>query len=114
MNYSIPEKRELTKTKIDFLEYLFQNEKPEWTNFTKKLKVIAKCGFGNCLTIMFGKNFDSKVQENENLQIDYIGKVKNGELVGISLFGTDKIPTELEFYSIDGKSEIIEIPKLKL
>ena len=62
---------------------------------------------------MFGKNFDSKVQENENLQIDYIGKGKNGELIGISLFGTEKIPTELEFYSIDGKSEIIEIPKIE-
>ena len=113
MNYSIPEKRELTKTEIDFLEYLFQNQKPEWKNFSKKLKVIAKCGCGNCPTIMFGKNFDSKVQENENLQIDYIGKGKNGELIGISLFGTEKMPTELEFYSIDGKSEIIEIPKIE-
>ena len=113
MNYSISEKRELTQTEKKFLDYLFLNKKPEWTNFTKKLKVIAKCGCGKCPTIMFGENFESEVQENEKLRIDYVGKSKNGELIGISLFGTDQMPTELEFYSIDGNSEIIEIPKIE-
>jgi hypothetical protein len=62
---------------------------------------------------MFGENFESKVQENENLQIDYTGKGENGELIGISVFGTDQMPTELEFYSIDGESEIIDMPKIE-
>ncbi|WP_232734731.1 hypothetical protein [Polaribacter sp. ALD11] len=77
------------------------------------MKVIARCGCGNCPTIMFGENFESKVQENKNLQIDYTGKGKNGELIGISVFGNDQMPTELEFYSIYGESEIIEIPKIE-
>ena len=112
MKYSIPNKRELTKYEIEFLTYLFEKEKAEWTNLIGNLKVIARCGCGKCPTIIFGKTFDSEIQ-NGNLLIDYAGKGKNGELIGISLFGTDKMPTELEFYSIDGKSEIIEIPKIE-
>ena len=76
------------------------------------MKVIARCGCGNCPTIIFGKTFDSKIQKG-NLTIDYAGKGKNGELIGISVFGTDQMPTELEFYSIDGESEIIQMPKIE-
>ena len=112
MKYSIPDKRELTKSEIEFLTYLFGKEKTEWTNLITNLKVIARCGCGKCPTIIFGETFDSEIQ-NGNLIIDYAGIGKNGELVGISVFGTDKIPTELEFYSIDGESDIIEIPKIE-
>jgi hypothetical protein len=111
MKYSIPNKRELTKPEIEFLTYLFGKEKPEWTNLIENLKIIARCGCGKCPTIIFGKTFESKIQKG-NLIIDYAGKGKNGELIGISVFGTDQIPTELEFYSIDGESEITEMPKI--
>ncbi|BAO76417.1 hypothetical protein [Winogradskyella sp. PG-2] len=112
MKYSIPDKRELTESEIEFLTYLFGKEKSEWTNLIGNLKVIARCGCGNCPTIIFGKTFDSEIQKG-NLIIDYAGKSKNGELIGISVFGTDQMPTELEFYSIDGESEIIEMPKIE-
>ena len=112
MKFSIPDKRELTKSEIEFLTYLFGKEKSEWINLIRSLKVIARCGCGKCPTIVFGKTFDSKIQKG-NLIIDYAGKGENGELVGISVFGTDQIPTELEFYSISGESEITEIPKIE-
>lgn len=101
----------MTISEIEFLTYLFRKEKSEWTNLIGNLKVIARCGCGKCPTIIFGKTFDSKIQKG-SLIIDYAGKEKNRELIGISVFGTDKIPTELEFYSIDGESEIIEMPKI--
>ena len=112
MKYSIPDTRELTKPEIEFLTYLFGKEKSEWNNLIGNLKVIARCGCGKCPTIIFGKTFDSEIQKG-NLIIDFAGKGKNGELIGISVFGTDQILTELEFYSIDGKSEIIEMPKIE-
>ncbi len=112
MKYSIPDKRELTKSEIEFLTFLFEKEKSKWTNLIGNLKVIARCGCGKCPTIIFGKTFDSEIQ-NGNLIIDYAGKSKSGELIGISVFGTDQMPTELEFYSIDGESEIIEVPKIE-
>ena len=112
MKYSIQDKRELRQTEIQFLTYLFEKEKTEWTNLIGTLKVIARCGCGNCPTIIFGKTFDSEIQKG-NLIIDYAGKGKKGELIGISVFGNDQMPTELEFYSIDGESEITEIPKIE-
>jgi len=112
MNYSIPDKRELTKSEIEFLTYIFEKEKPKWTNLIGDLKVIARCGCGNCPTVMFGKTFDSKIQKG-NLIIDYCGKGQNGELIGISVFGNENMPTEVEFYSIDGEAESIELPKIE-
>ena len=112
MKYSIPDKRELTKSEIEFLTYLFVKEKSEWTNLIGNLKIIARCGCGKCPTVMFGKTFDSAIQKG-NLIIDYVGKGKNGELIGISVFGNNQMPTELEFYSIDGESEITEMPKIE-
>jgi|SRR5690554_1691965 len=105
------EVKEINIRELEFLTYLFGKEKSEWTNLIENLKVIARCGCGKCPTIMFGKTFDSEIQKG-NLIIDYAGKGKNGELVGISLFGTDRMPTELEFYSIDGESDIAEMPKI--
>lgn len=112
MKYNIPDKRELTNSEIEFLTYLFKKEKSEWINLISNLKVIARCGCDNCPTILFGKTFDSEIQKG-NLIIDYFGKDKNGKLIGISVFGTNQMPTELEFYSIDGKTKFIEIPKIE-
>ncbi len=102
----------MNKSEIEFLTYLFSKEKSEWTNLIENLKVIARCGCGKCASIIFGKTFDSEIQKG-SLMIDYAGKGKNGELIGISVFGTYQMPTELEFYSIDGESNIIELPKIQ-
>ncbi|RRO13461.1 hypothetical protein [Flavobacteriaceae bacterium 14752] len=112
MKYSIPDKRELTEPEIEFLTYLFREEKTEWIKLISSLKIIARCGCSKCPTIIFGKTFDAQIQKG-NLIIDYTGKGKNGELVGIMLFGTDQMPTALEFYSIDGASDVTEIPKIE-
>jgi len=111
MEYSIPDRRELTTTEIQFLSYLFKTGKPEWSNFSEKLKIIARCGCGKCPTILFGETLDSEIQNGE-LILDFFGKDSNGKPVGVTLFGTIHMPTELEFYSLDGESEIIEIPEI--
>ena len=112
MKYSIPHKRELTLTEIELLSYLFDNEKPEWSDLIKNLKVIGRCGCGICPTIMFGKTFESEIQQG-NILIDYFGKGPKGELIGVLVTGTELMPTELEFYSIDAKLEIPIIPKIE-
>ena len=63
MKYNIPDKRELTKSEIEFLTYLFRKEKLEWTNLIENLKVIARCGCGKCPTIIFGKTFTRKFKK---------------------------------------------------
>ena len=111
MKYSIPDKRELAKPEMELLNYLISKQKPEWKNSTKNLKVIARCGCGKCPTIMFGKTLESEIEKGK-LIIDYFGKDKNGYLIGVSLFGNEKMPTELEFYSVNGESEVTELPIL--
>ena len=46
------------------------------------------------------------------LTIDYLGRDHEGSLIGISVFGTDQMPTQLEFYSIDGLANNLSIPEL--
>jgi hypothetical protein len=112
MKYSIPEKRELTNYEMELLVYLCTKEKPEWIGLLNNLKVIARCGCDKCPTILFGETFDSEIQKG-HLIIDYIGKSEANRLIGISVFGTDEMPTELEFYSIDGLTETIVMPKIE-
>nr|WP_321244453.1 hypothetical protein [uncultured Psychroserpens sp.] len=112
MKYSIPDKRILRIIEIEFLTYLFEKEKLEWIDLIQDLRVIARCGCEKCPTIMFGDHFNSEIQKG-NLIIDYVGKGKNKELIGVMVFGTDKMPTELEFYSIEGEYEITEIPEIE-
>lgn len=109
MEYSIPERRELSEIEVQFLLHLFKMEKPEWISLIGKLKVIARCGCGKCPTILLGETPDSEIQIG-NLIIDYIGESLNGQEIGVSLFGNDTMPTELEFYSLNGEFDVTEIP----
>jgi hypothetical protein len=113
MEYSITHKRELNEKEKELLHFLFGKEKPEWLSLIDKLKIIARCGCGKCPTVLFGFSFDDEVKTNKNFIIDYSGNGVDGELVGVSLFGNNEMPIELEFYSIDGKKDIGEIPAIK-
>lgn len=55
--------------------------------------------------------YDTFINPKSNVA-DY-EELENGELIGISAFGTKQMPTQLEFYSIDEESEISEMPKIK-
>lgn len=109
MKNSIPDKRELNIKEVDLLTLLFSKEKPNWLPLIKKLKVIARCGCGKCPTILFGENLESDIQKG-TLKIDYQGIDNDDNLIGISLFATENMPTELEFFSIDGNLEIDKFP----
>ena len=109
MEHQISHERELTKYEIDFLTYLFESSKSEWISLITELKVVARCGCGNCPTILFDLD-----KTNKNLMIDFVGESKDGNLIGISVFGNNEKPLELEFWSIDGLTEYItEIPLLE-
>ena len=113
MEYFITHKRELNEKEKELLHFLFNKEKTEWESLIDNLKIIARCGCGKCPTVLFGYSFDDEVKINQSLIIDYMGKGENGELIGVSLFGNNEMPTELEFYSIDGQNEITESPIIK-
>jgi hypothetical protein len=111
MKYSILDKRDLSAKEIEILTLLFSKEKPNWLPLIKKLKVIARCGCGKCPTILFGENLESEIKKGA-LMIDYQGIDNEDNLIGISLFANKNMPTELEFFSIDGNLEIDKFPNL--
>lgn len=113
MKYSIPDKRELNDKEKKLLAFLFNKKKPEWLDIINKIKVIARCGCGKCPTVLFGISFEEETKTNQPLLIDYMGTGKNGELIGVALFSNNKIPTELEFWSINGQTDVIEFPDLE-
>lgn len=76
------------------------------------MKVIARCGCGKCPTILFGQNLDSPITQG-TLVRDYQGLDAQNNLIGITLFANSTFPTQLEFYSIDGNTEILKFPLLQ-
>ena len=109
MKFSVPHKRELTNKEKEILTFLFEREKKDWVSLIGTLKVIARCGCENCPIVFFGKDFNDKITDGK-LLIDYFLKSEKNGIVGISIFGNKSIPSQLEFYSVDGLSEITEIP----
>ncbi len=113
MEYSITYKRELNEKEKELLGFLIAKEKPEWLSLINKLKIIGRCGCGKCPTVFFGFSYDDVVKKNQNLIIDYMGNGEHGELIGVCLFGDNEIPSELEFWSINGQNDVTEIPAIK-
>jgi hypothetical protein len=113
MKYSIPHNRELNEEEKELLHFLLIHRKPEWLHFINTIKVIARCGCGNCPTVLFGTSFQDQITTDQQLVIDYQGTGKTGAPIGVALFGNDMLPTELEVWSIDGQADVVEIPALE-
>ncbi|ANI90305.1 hypothetical protein A9P82_13990 [Arachidicoccus ginsenosidimutans] len=109
MKYAIEYKRELNQNEVEIIKFLLEKEKTELLSNINNLKVIGRCGCGNCPTIMLGNSFNDTIRTNQPIIADYYGKDKNGYVNGVILYGNNEI-SELEFYSMDGKAEKVEIP----
>jgi hypothetical protein len=101
--YCVPDKRELTPTELELLEYIL----PQVDGVTvgaSELKVVARCGCGACPTILLGKSMDDDpiTSRHSQANMDWSGRAENGTLVGIGVFTKDGMPTELEAWSVDG------------
>ncbi|WP_205960059.1 hypothetical protein [Flammeovirga aprica] len=81
-------------------------------NILPDLVVIGRCGCGKCPTIQLGLNYESDILDGRTL-IDYCGLSQKGNIIGVSVLGNEKQPTELEFWSVDGLEEITEIPAIE-
>ena len=111
--YCISHKRDLTETERALLEYLL----PQVDGVTvaaRELKVVARCGCGECPTVLFGKSMDDEpiTSADSHANMDWSGRAENGTLVGIGVFTKDGMPTELEAWSVDG-GEVVDWPPIE-
>ena len=101
--YCIPDKRELTAVERRLLQHLAA-ESIEIASHMDDLKVVARCGCGECPTILFGKTLDDEpiTSRDSGWVGAWTGRAPNGTLVGIALAAVDGVPVELEAWSVDG------------
>jgi hypothetical protein len=101
--YCIPDKRDLTAIESALLDYLLK-QVDSVTVKSDELKVVARCGCGECPTILFGKSMDDEpiTSTDSRAVMDWSGRAENGTLIGLGLSTSDGMPTELEAWSVDG------------
>ena len=110
--YCIEHKRELSIIELDILNFIIKDSNlNNFNDQVSRLKVIARCGCGECPTVLFGKTFEHQPIENGQDIAHYIGVDENGVNIGIVLMAKNNNLTELEAYSIEGE-DVVSWPKL--
>ena len=111
--YCIPDRRELTDTESALLYFLLKQVDSVSVG-AGDLKVVARCGCGECPTILFGKSIGDEpiTSSDSNAVMNWSGRAANGALIGIGLFAKDGMPTELEAWSVDG-GEVVTWPPIE-
>ena len=100
--YCIPHKRELSRKEVSILQCLLANNL-EYYKKISRLKVVARCGCGNCPTVLFANSFDSKPLTGTFNQIaESCGTAVNGTLVGVAVLEREGQIAELEAWSVCG------------
>ncbi|RMG22221.1 MAG: hypothetical protein D6732_26040 [Methanobacteriota archaeon] len=67
------------------------------------LKIIARCGCGECPTVLFGETFDNHPITHGQEVAHYTGNTSTGKKVGIVLMAVNNHLTELEAYDPTGE-----------
>jgi len=102
MEFCIPHKRELTQEERDLLSFFVKGQ-PAREAQIDRLKIVARCGCGECPTILFGESFDDEPLTTGYMEIaDYWARATNGTLVGVVLFESGGRIAELEAVGWDG------------
>ena len=105
MEYCIPHRRELTEEERELLRFLFADESVLALQIDR-LKVVARCGCGQCPTVIFGESLDDEPLTSSgattgDVVADYYGPDKNGTTVGVTLHERDGKVAELEASVVD-------------
>lgn len=93
------EERSLTPVERDVIATIVSAEAPAFVNQIENLRVVGRCGCGNCPTIFFQFH---DANDREQKIASYVGKDATGGLVGVLLWEKHDRLSQLEFYSLDG------------
>jgi hypothetical protein len=101
--YCIPYFREVTGEELEILKFLTR-DLDEITVELESLTVIARCGCGQCPSILFGLSPGDEPVTGEHAEhvASWQGRTTGGTLAGVFLLAKDGMPTELEWCSLDG------------
>ena len=102
--YSIPLRRELSGEERGLLQYILEREAPDRVSEIAKLKVVGRCGCGQCPTVIFGSSLDADPRAARPFVeiANYLGRNSEGVGVGIALLEREGHISELEAWSPEG------------
>jgi hypothetical protein len=102
--YSLPLHRELSAEERALLLHILEREAPARVAEVARLKVVARCGCGNCPTVIFGSSLDAEpLPARPFVEIaNYLGRNRDGVLVGVALLEREGQVSELEAWSPEG------------
>ena len=100
MEYCIPHRHELTEEERGLLRFLLAGNTTLAAQIDR-LKVVARCGCGECPTILFGESLDAEPLTSSDagsvdIVADYYGPARNGTTVGVTVVERDGKAAELE------------------
>ena len=94
--FSIPHRRELTGEERRILSLLLA-DRPDYAARIDRLKVVARCGCGECPTVMFGESLDSDpVESGYALLAEFTARSESGLPVDLLLWEKDGRLVSLE------------------
>lgn len=91
--------RDLTDLERATVLRLLESAKPEYREQAARLRVVGRCGCGQCPTVFF-ENDEPEVHEQD--LSTYAGTDKEGGLVAAVLLQKQGRLSQLEYYSVDG------------
>ncbi len=105
MPYCIPHRRELSPEELSLLRFLLEKEAPNRLLEINLLKVVARCGCGQCPTVLFGLSLDQEPDTSQSFTAvaDYMGRNSDNVLVGVMLIDRNGRLSELEAWSPEGE-----------
>ena len=106
MEYCIPHRRELTEEERKLLRFLLADDSVLALQIDRLL-VVARCGCGQCPTILFGESLDDEPltgvgAKTADIIADYYGPAENGTTVGVTLHEREGKLAELEASVVHG------------
>jgi hypothetical protein len=113
MPYSIEDRRSLTTAEIELLRFLLGQECPARLQEIDRLHVVARCGCGECPTVLFSGEANGEPKTGPFHELaSFSGRNNRGELVGVALLERAGEISELEAWSPEG-SDITAWPPIK-
>lgn len=102
--YSLPLHRDLSDEERGLLQFILEREAPDRMQELAKLKVVARCGCGNCPTVIFGLSLEAEPRSARPFSeiASYMGRNSEGVLVAISLLEREGHVSELEAWAPEG------------
>ena len=105
MHYSIEERRSLTPIEVELLTFMLGKEKPDRLSEIEELHVVARCGCGECPTVLFSVSPGGEPKTGVFSELaHFMGRNTHGELVGVALLERSGEICELEAWSPEGGS----------